>query len=129
MPAEQGHLGRDQLGRLGEDAAARYLQSRGYAILERNYRAPMGEVDIIARQGDTLVFVEVKARLTPSALRPALSVTARKQKQLALLARHYLLARTHGDWPVRFDVVEVLVAPTGRVGEVTLLKGAFGGRP
>lgn len=119
---------RPQLGRIGEDAAARYLQSHGYAILERNFRGPLGEVDVIARQGDTLVFVEVKARSANSPLPPAASVTLRKQQQVVRLAKHYLATRTRGEWPVRFDVVEVVLASPDQVAEVRLIQGAFGER-
>jgi len=124
MAAQTG-LSRPQLGRIGEDAAARYLQSQGYAILERNYRGPRAEVDLIARQGGLLVFVEVKARLAPAPLAPAQSVTAHKQQRLASVARHYLATRAQGDWQVRFDVVEVMISPAGRVQDLRLIRGAF----
>jgi len=112
-------------GRVGEDTAARYLQSRGYAILARNYRCPLGEVDIVARQGNTLVFVEVKSREAGSLLPPGVSVTPAKRRQLVNLARYFLATRVRGDWPVRFDVVEVVLGLGGRAESVTLLPGAF----
>ena len=97
---------RPEIGRIGEDVAARYLQSHGYAILERNHRGPMGEVDMIARQGDTLVFVEVKARATAREGAGLLAVSARKQNRLLRTALQYL--STHAcDCPARFDVVEI----------------------
>lgn len=116
---------RAQLARIGEHAAARYLQSRGYAILERNYRSQLGEVDIIARHGPDLVFVEVKSRTPQDAFAPADSVTPAKRAKLARLARYYVAARACGEERCRFDVAEVSLNDDGGVVGVRVIAGAF----
>jgi putative endonuclease len=122
-------LTRMQLGKIAEDAAARYLQVHGYAIMARNWRCAFGEIDIVARQGEELVFVEVKSRTSGELARPADSVNARKQERLGMLARAYLAQNVKGECPCRFDVVEVLMTARGAVSEITLLRGAFLARP
>src|SRR5438105_5607411 len=77
----------------GEAAAALFLESRGYRIIERNYRTKRGEIDLIAEEGCTLVFVEVKARLNDRFGGPAAAVTPAKQARVARLAQHYLARR------------------------------------
>ncbi|HNW85889.1 MAG TPA: YraN family protein [Candidatus Limiplasma sp.] len=93
-------------GLTGERRAIRYLQNRGMVLLEQRYRSPFGEIDLVMRDGETLVFVEVKARNTGREGSGLLSVGARKQAKIVLTARHYL--STH-DCPcaVRFDVLEL----------------------
>ena len=103
MPA--GHL---RLGRDGEEAAARLLGVRGLVILERNFRCRAGEVDLICRQGGTLVFVEVKTRAANSLASGADAVTARKRSRIAKAAAEYLSANALWDKPCRFDVVSVV---------------------
>jgi len=117
-----------ELGRTAEDAAARFLQAHGYAILERNYVTSRGEIDIVARHGSETVFVEVKSRTSADIATPADSVTAAKQSRLIKLARAYLAAKVQGDVPCRFDVVEVLMSPQGRVLEISINRGAFSER-
>lgn len=93
------------LGDRGERAAARFLRRRGLRVLVRGYRTPRGEIDLIAREGDTLVFVEVKTRRSGA---PAEAVTAEKQRRLTLAALEFL--RRHGllDRRSRFDVVAII---------------------
>ncbi len=101
-------MGRNQvLGRWGEEAAARYLAARGFRILGRNLRTPYGEIDLLARQGGQLVFVEVKTRTSRAFGYPEEAVTARKQAHLLAAAQHYLQAHPElpADW--RVDVVAV----------------------
>jgi len=116
---------RGELARIGEDAAARYLQSRGYAILERNYRTNLGEVDIVARHGGDLVFVEVKSRTSSDSFAPAESVTRSKRDKLVKLAQLYMATRARKEERCRFDVVEVTLNETGSVVNVRLIRGAF----
>jgi putative endonuclease len=119
---------RQELARIGEEHAARYLASRGYRIKERNFRAPGGaEVDIIAEQRDVLAFVEVKARTSTDFAQPHESVTPWKQRQIARAAASYLGSRERRERVMRFDVVEVFVTPGGRVERVSLIEGAFQG--
>jgi putative endonuclease len=104
---------RSQIGRLGEEIAAQHLRRRGYSIIERNARTRRGELDIIARDGATLVFVEVKtgraqARAGPE--RPALAVGAQKQRRLRLLAREWLADRRPRCATVRFDVIGITLS-------------------
>ncbi|UCC69750.1 MAG: YraN family protein [Armatimonadota bacterium] len=117
---------KQELARIGEDHAARYLRSRGYRVLERNFRARSGEVDIIAEQKDSLVFVEVKARSSNEFGEPREAVTGWKQRRIVNAARAYI-ARGGDERSVRFDVVEVFLTPEGGVGRIELIPHAFEG--
>lgn len=93
--------------RQGEDLAAACLRRKGYVILERNWRCKAGEIDVVARDGETLVFVEVKARTGRTAGPPEESITAAKRRRLVHLARRFLLEKDLHEIPCRFDVVAV----------------------
>jgi len=97
---------RRDTGREGEDDAVDYLTKKGYRILRRNYRFGRGEIDIIAEDGDTLVFVEVKSRIGGIGL-PEEAVTERKRRQLATVAEGYLMKHDIGEKDCRFDVVAI----------------------
>ncbi|MFO7273824.1 MAG: YraN family protein [Symbiobacteriaceae bacterium] len=113
-----------QVGREGEEAAVRYLTSLGYRVIARNVRFRSGEIDVVARDGDVLVFVEVKTRRGRGFGSPGEAVTGAKQRRLVRLAALYL-ARLGGEPPpCRFDVVEVEPGPDGR-WRCKLIKGAF----
>lgn len=99
--------GKSDLGLRGEDIAARELKRRGYRIVERRWRSKLGEIDLIARDGETLVVVEVKARSREDYGPPADAVDGVKRKRLVRLAKAYLRARSLGATTVRFDVVGV----------------------
>ena len=114
---------RPSLGRSGEDLAARHLQSIGCTVLERNFRCRAGEIDVIARRGDVVIFCEVKTRQTDRWGLPAEAVHARKQARLRRLAGEWLTLRRPGRVRVRFDVVSVIVAD-GR-SELTHFPDAF----
>lgn len=103
-----------ELGRRGEDAAARYLVNRGYEILERNWSCLAGEADIIARDGDALVFVEVKTRSNVDKGFPAEAVGAAKRDRYEKIALAYLSMCDYVDIPVRFDVVSIVVIAPDR---------------
>lgn len=94
-----------QTGVLAEESAARFLESRGYRILARRHRTPHGEIDLIALDGDVLVFVEVKAR--PSRAQAAFSLTARQWARLEGAALHYVAETAQNQSDMRFDVVLV----------------------
>jgi putative endonuclease len=101
-------IARQQLGHKGEDLAARHLEQLGYRILERNYRTRLGEIDIIARDGDTLVFVEVKVRRSPRFGSAKAAVTAAKRRRLSMVALQYLKGPAgRKSSRARFDVVAV----------------------
>jgi putative endonuclease len=95
------------LGRLGEDAAERFLRAKGMGCLARRFRIRRGEVDLVMENGNLLVFVEVKTRLGDGFGRPAESVGPDKRKRLARAAEAFLAGREEFDRPCRFDVVEV----------------------
>lgn len=109
------------LGARGEELAACFLQKSGFIILERNWRCAHGEIDIIARDGEELVFIEVKTRRSSRFGTPAEAVHARKQKKLRSLARHYLYEKRITAPSYRFDVAAV----DGKTNQVTLVKDAF----
>ena len=112
MPSSGDHRG--GFGIRAEEWAARLLERQGYRILERRYRTRIGEIDLVALHGETLVFVEVKARGSGGCGLPAESVDARKRARLARVAALYLAREGAGEVPCRFDVVEVILGPTGR---------------
>jgi putative endonuclease len=114
---------RESARRRGEEAeelAARFLSQRGLAIVARNYRTRLGEVDLVARDGATLVFVEVRARSWSAFGGAAGSVDARKQRRIVAAARHYL-ARLGAEPTCRFDVLTI----QGPRGEPAWIRGAF----
>lgn len=94
-------------GQMGEMEASRYLRQKGYDILAANYRTRLGEIDIVARDGEWVVFVEVKTRAPGSMIRPLEAVTPVKQKRMIAAALSYL-ERTRWQGSVRFDVIEVV---------------------
>lgn len=100
-------LRKKKLGAQGEQIAINYLHNRGYQILERNYRNKLGEIDIIAKHGNDLVFIEVKTRSDKVFGSPLEAVTSAKQRQLAKVALEYLSRQNCFDQPARFDVVGV----------------------
>ena len=117
-------LQRQNLGLVGEELAAAALVARGYAILERRFSTERGEIDIIAEDGDTLVFVEVRARATGEFGCAAETVTAAKQRQVTRMAIEYLARHQVTNRPCRFDVVAVDKALSSEP-EITVYPGAF----
>lgn len=103
---------RQQLGIFGENLACEELRRRGYAILDRRYRRRGGEIDIVARDGATTVFVEVKARQGDDFGGGAASVNAWKQRRIGLVALDYVARHRLIDRPCRFDVVVVDLVAT-----------------
>ncbi|MBI2186271.1 MAG: YraN family protein [Acidobacteria bacterium] len=98
---------RQSLGKIGEDLACGELRRRGYAILARRYRTRYGELDIVARQTETIVFVEVKARSDETFGGGGAAVTGWKQQRIVRMATDYLARHGLLDAPCRFDVVTV----------------------
>jgi putative endonuclease len=112
-----------KLGLAGENAAARFLRTHGYKILLRRFQSPFGEIDLVCRDGETLVFVEVKSRERDDAVRPSDAIGSAKQLHISRSALDYLRRLDNPEIPVRFDVVEVLwVAPRPKF---TLIQDAF----
>ena len=114
---------RQAFGKAGEDLAADELERRGYEILARRWRHRSGEIDIVARDGDALVFVEVKAREDRDFGDAAESVTMRKRQTIVRLARMYAAEARWIDRPCRFDVVTIHLALGQPV--VTVYPNAF----
>ena len=103
--------------------AIRFLKKNGYRILERNYVCKLGEIDIIAKEKDTLTFIEVKTRTSTLFGPPQLSVTPSKQMQLSKAALYFLKEKRLGDVKARFDVVAIVLGPRGE--EIELIRDAF----
>jgi putative endonuclease len=114
---------RDALGDRGENMAARYLRNNGYKILERNFRCDLGEIDIVAKQGRILVFVEVKTRAYDDPT-PEEQVNLTKQHQNTKAARFYLSRYGTPQPPARFDVIAI-VWPQGREPIIRHMENAF----
>ncbi len=115
---------RKALGERGEALARRYLEERGYRILECNFRCPYGEVDIIAQEGDCLVFVEVKTRRSRSFGRPEESITPAKVQRMMDVAQAYLQAHEGLPDAWRIDVVAIQMGPSGSPPNVRLIRNA-----
>lgn len=114
-----------QLGARGEKLAARYLRRRGFKILYRNFRGRQGgEIDLVCRDRDTLVFVEVKTRTREDFGRPLEAVGSQKQRRISLGALAWLRLLGNPDILFRFDVVEVTIA-SGKPPRVELVRNAF----
>lgn len=118
---EAEHLRR---GRIGEAAARKHLQKMGMRFLTANFAGPDGEIDLVFRDGECLVFVEVKSRSDGGWTRPAEAVDERKRRALRRTAAHYLGRLRDSRVRFRFDIVEVMLE-VGRVGEVRHLPDAF----
>lgn len=112
------------LGAEGEAIAERFLRRRGYRILVRSFRVPSGEIDIVARDGTWLVFVEVKTRSDDAFAEPAESVTLAKRRRLSRAAVAYLRRLGERPVPFRFDIVEI-VWPGDAPPAVRLHRDAF----
>ena len=115
---------RRDTGVLGEKLARDFLDRNGYHILETNYRCPQGEIDIIARQGDFLVFVEVRTKTSRRFGSPEESITEAKMAKLRAVATHY--GQSHDNLPPswRIDVVAVELDRSGRASRIELIENA-----
>ena len=112
------------LGARGEEVAAAYLRDQGYTLFERNYRCPLGEVDIIAGDRRNLIFVEVKTRRSAAFGLPQEAVGLRKQRQLIRVAQWYLKKEGKARQHPRFDVIAILLF-SGQAPEITHIQDAF----
>ena len=121
-PGAPAHLVK---GERGERAAARHLRQCGYKILTRRFRGAHGEIDLVARDREVLVFVEVKTRGSDRFGAAASAVDHEKRVHLISCASEYLRLLGNPRIPVRFDVVEVYMDDAGEPREVRLIQGAF----
>ena len=116
-------LGRIRTGKKGEDIAVAYLKSAGYRIIERNYKCLFGEIDIVAKDGNTVVFVEVKSRKSEEFGDPQVAVGLEKQKKISKISLNYLEEKKIYPCNARFDVVAIKMLPSGN--KVELIQNAF----
>lgn len=118
---------RRDTGILGEKLACEFLGRNGYRIVEKNYRCPGGEIDIIARQEDTLVFIEVRTKTSRQFGGPEESITPAKMERLRTVAAHY--GQSHDNLPEarRIDVVAIEMNRNGRATRIELIENAVGG--
>ena len=105
---------RIELGKKGENAAVKFLERRGYTIVDRNWRCPAGEADIIAFDGDTLVFVEVKTRSDIDKGFPEEAITKTKREKYEKISAYYLRDSNYDELIFRFDVIGILVLGTNK---------------
>ena len=113
-----------KLGRQGELAAARFLKKLGCKILRRNCRSKFGEIDLIVRDGDEVVFVEVKTRASPTWGDPGAAVGARKQQRIRLAAERFASRGRIRDYTLRFDVIAICLPPNAKP-QIQHYKDAF----
>ena len=114
---------KQEIGKKGETVAVHYLKKQGYRIIEQNYRSKAGEIDIIAREKQSLVFVEVKTRSSRSFGSPKWAITPKKQKAISMAALYYLKMTHQNDVDARFDVVSILLQ--GEDTQIELVRNAF----
>jgi putative endonuclease len=117
-------VSRQKLGRAGEKAACNYLRQKGYRILARNYTCAAGELDLICRHDDCIVFVEVKTLSDSDAADPESRIGRTKQRQLTRVARYWLAAHGEPDLAYRFDAIGVTL-PSGEAPHIRHIPEAF----
>ncbi len=109
---------RQKVGNFGEKLACEHLREKGYEILDQNYRTRGGEIDIVAKEGDVLVFVEVKTRTNRAFGFPEEAIDARKQRKLVLTAEHYLAVHRLYEKNYRIDSIGIELDREGRILEL-----------
>ena len=113
-----------KFGRRGEAYAVFLLEQNSYIILERNFQTKFGEIDIIAKDGNTIVFIEVKARRTKNFGNPKYAVNKKKQKKISMAALYYLKTTNQTNVKARFDVVSIISESTANP-QIEIIKNAF----
>jgi putative endonuclease len=113
-----------ELGKKGEEHAVGFLKKSGYRIIQRNYKNKLGEIDIIAKDKNTLCFIEVKTRTSLRFGLPQEAITFRKQKKLNKVALSYLKQYNLWDVPARFDTVSVVLNNQDKI-EINIIKDVF----
>ncbi len=116
---------RKKLGIQGEKLAAKFLKRRGYKITQRNYKCKLGEIDIVAQQDKTVVFVEVKTRRTEEFGPPQYAITAAKKKQISKAALSYIREKNFTEQSCRFDVIAITFSPESRKPKIEHIENAF----
>ena len=113
-----------EIGNFGEDTASKYLEESGYVILDRNFRCRSGEIDIIARDGDYIVFIEVKTRRGSFYGTPGEAVNELKQHKIIRVSEAYIMKKKLFNCDFRFDVIEIIV-DKAKNASIKLIKDAF----
>lgn len=116
---------RKEVGNKGEKLAAKFLKRKGYKIIQRNYKCKLGEIDIIAEQDRTIVFVEVKTRRTQEFGPPQNAITAAKRSQISKVALFYIREKKLVDQSCRFDVIGITFSPESRKPRIEHIENAF----
>ena len=116
---------RSEVAKIGEELAAAHLKKKGYHILVQNYRALRGEIDLVAQDGNRIVFVEVKTRRSLKFGLPQEAVTPRKQQQISKIALAYLQERDLLNAPCRFDVIAIRLSSQLKLLHLEHIKNAF----
>jgi len=125
MEKEDKQMGRISLGKYGEDFSCRFLRTKRYKIIERNYRSLWGEIDIIAKDKDALAFVEVKTRSSDKFGPPESSVTRTKQNRIRRIAESYIKTSKYQNLCFRFDVISILFDSEKNMVDFKLIQNAF----
>ena len=115
---------RQWLGKRGEELAKRHLESTGYSILDTNYRAESGEIDLVAEKDGTLVFVEVRARSSARLGLPEESLTPKKRSHMVGAAQEYIQANQVEEREWRIDLVAIEFSPDGRLERLDVIENA-----
>ncbi len=116
---------KDKTGIWGETHTVRYLRDKGYGIVTTNYSTPLGEIDVIANEGKTLAFIEVKTRRIGALHAPAEYVDREKQRKIAAVATTFMSKHIEGDYFARFDVAEVYVDDSYKLVSINYIQNAF----
>ena len=116
---------RKDLGAKGEKLAIRFLKRKGYRIIQRNYKCKLGEIDIVARQDGTIIFVEVKTRQTEEFGAPQYAVNASKRKQISKVALSYIRNNKLAEQSCRFDVIAITLTSESRKPVIEHIENAF----
>ena len=116
---------RGTVGKIGEDAGVKYIKDNGYEVICRNYRCGFGEIDIIARQKETFVFIEVKTFTGTDLGSPKEAVTKRKKKKIILVAKHYIAKNRIKNHRFRFDVIAVVLDTQRNIRKIEHIINAF----
>jgi len=114
---------RQKFGEKSESIAVSYLKKQGYKIIEQNYRTKLGEIDIIAREKDTIAFIEVKSRKSKNFGSPKWAVTPKKQRKISMVALWYLKTTMQSNVKARFDVVSIISSQDNP--SIEIVKNAF----
>lgn len=120
------NVDRARVGKWGEELAEHFLANKGYLIITKNFRTRFGEIDIVCRDGNTLVFVEVKTRSNEKFGTPEESVTRDKQDKLRLAAEYFLLIKKLRSAPWRIDTIGIKIDEDGRKAKINHIKNAVG---